>query len=470
MADDREELAALRRMAELEARAGGAASAPAAPAPKQIGPQDTLFAADAMANLASGMVAAPLSGLAGIAGSVLPGPPGQGARWTQGVGNALTYQPRTAMGEATVNTIAKPFELLHQGGQAAGQFAQDRLGFEPAGATAVQTAVETLPGLALQARAGRAQTPQTAAAQSLNEVRDATYNAARAEGYKFPPSASGAGAVNARVEGAAGRPMLNQEAIIHNQRITNKIAAREAGLPENTAITPGRLEVRRRVLAEPYREVSALDPMLARDLVDMRQARADATKWYSYADRTGNPMAEARAKRFADTARITEDFIEGVAQSAGKPDLVQRLRQARQEIAKTYDIERALIEGTGDVSAQTFAAMLDKGRPLSGGLETIARTRQAFSPYMREASSIQNPGVERVRSAVGVGANLAGLNGGVGWLSEGIPLAAGPTRSLILSDLYQNAVGRPTYPSQTQLTPTLMGILQEAQEAQQGRK
>ena len=446
-------------MAELEAKA----SAP----PKQIGPQDLFAGPDIMAAAASGGIAAPLSGLAGVAGTLLPGPEGQGARFANKVNNALTYKPRTSIGEMAMGAISKPFEALHAGAVMAGETAQDKLGFEPAGATAVQTAIETLPSLALMSRSQPKQTPETAARQSLNEVQDATFNAARAEGYKFPPSSAGGGGVNKWAEGAAGRPMLNQEITLHNQKITNKIAAREAGLPENSAITVGRLEARRQQLAAPYREVAQIDPLVAQDLQALREARADAKKWFSYYDRTGNPVVEKRAQRLANQAEFLESQIEQAAVQAGKPDLVNRLKKARQEIAKTYDIERALIEGSGDISAASLGAMLDKGKPLSGGLETIAMAQQSrLKPYMGDAGAIRNPGVERIRGALGVAANLSGAHGGIGWLSEGLPMLAGPTRSMIMSEPYQNLVGRPSYPA-SQMTPqTLAGILASKQRSE----
>ena len=169
-------MAGLSEQEEFELLSLEREKAMTAPASKDVGLRDLAAPTEIAANLASGAVAGPLSGLAGIAGTLIPGPEGQGARWTRGVGEALTYQPRTALGEKGASILASPFEALHKLGIGAGQFAQDKLGLEPAGATAVQTAVEALPGLALQARAGKSQSPQTAAAQSLNEVKDATYN------------------------------------------------------------------------------------------------------------------------------------------------------------------------------------------------------------------------------------------------------------------------------------------------------
>lgn len=444
-------------------------AAPESSKPK-VGMHDVLYPLDVAGALGSGMVAGPLSGLAGIAGTLLPGKEGQGAKWTKSVGEALTYQPKTAVGGLATEIISKPFEWLHKGAVKAAETAQDKLGLEPAGATAVQTAIEALPALGLMARAQPAKSPKVAAAESLNEVRDATYTSARQEGYKFPVSATVDSFTNRRIEGGGGRTLLNQEMVIHNQKITNKIAAKEIGLPENTAITPGRLEARRTELSAPYREAASIDALVAKDILELRQARADANKYYRFYEAHPNPMVERKAQRLMAKAEELEGYIETAAKNAGKPDLLDRLRSARKEIAKTYDVERSLIEGSGDISAAEFAKMLDKGKPLSGGLETIAKSYQAFRPYMGEASMIRNPGVDRVRSAVGIAANAMGAHGGIGWLSEGIPLAAGPMRSLAMSDFYQNSVGKPSYQAQPPTGSSLAALLSQVQQAQQERR
>lgn len=114
----------------------------------EFGMKDFLTGPDILATQASGAVASPVAGLAGILGSVLPGEAGQGARYTRAVGDALTYQPRTELGKGAAKVLNVPFSLLHKVAVKAGEKAQDKLGFEPAGATAVQTLVESLPAIA----------------------------------------------------------------------------------------------------------------------------------------------------------------------------------------------------------------------------------------------------------------------------------------------------------------------------------
>lgn len=53
-------------------------------------------------------------GLAGIAGSVLPGPEGQGAKWVKKVQEAGTYQPKSSAGQLASEMMATPFELASE--------------------------------------------------------------------------------------------------------------------------------------------------------------------------------------------------------------------------------------------------------------------------------------------------------------------------------------------------------------------
>lgn len=96
-------------------------------------------------SMGTGMVGSAVGGLAGIAGSVLPGEQGQGARWTEGVQNALTYQPRTEEGQRDSGLLAKPFELLDKGATWLGDPTEANK--SPLAATAIKTAAMALPML-----------------------------------------------------------------------------------------------------------------------------------------------------------------------------------------------------------------------------------------------------------------------------------------------------------------------------------
>lgn len=436
------------------------------------GAWNILAGPDMLATAASGAVAAPLAGAAGIAGAVLPGPEGQGAEWAKKTQSALTYQPRTRIGKLAADIASVPFNWLHRKSVEAGEAAQDA-GAPPSIATAVQTGIETLPATlpaigsrAIAARAAGNDAVQAARAMR-NEVRDATYDAARAEGYKFPASATSDSMLNRRIEGVAGRNLANHEFIMHNQEVTNKIAAREVGLPENTAITVARLEKRRSELAEPYREASALDPAVAQDVLAMRSKRAEAQKWYAFYEKSKHPRAQAKADKLLAESEAAADSIESAAQNYGVPNLIDRIREARTQIAKTYDVQDAIYQGSGNVSAAVLGRKLDNGKRLSGGLKTIADAHQSqFGPYLRDADRVANPVVPS-QGQLGnliVGASQGGLH--AGWLAHGLPMLSGPTRSLVMTDAYQNAVGRPTYPTSA-LTPGLaqsLGLAVEGNE------
>lgn len=62
--------------------------------------------------IVSGIVAEPVSGLAGIAGGVLPGPQGQGVDWIESTREAMTYQPRTETGTQYLQNIGKGIEYI----------------------------------------------------------------------------------------------------------------------------------------------------------------------------------------------------------------------------------------------------------------------------------------------------------------------------------------------------------------------
>lgn len=86
-------VAAMKKMKELES-----SSQPSG------GP--VMGAAEVAASIGSGVLAEPASGLAGIAGTLLPGESGQGARWVEQTREAMTYQPRTQTGQRYAEGVA----------------------------------------------------------------------------------------------------------------------------------------------------------------------------------------------------------------------------------------------------------------------------------------------------------------------------------------------------------------------------
>lgn len=99
--------------------------------------------------LSTGVVAEPLAGLAGIAGTLFPGEPGQGARWVEEVREFLTYQPR---GEAAREVIGAAGELLSPVAETLGKV-ESTLGnaaLEATGSPAIAAAAHALPTAALE--------------------------------------------------------------------------------------------------------------------------------------------------------------------------------------------------------------------------------------------------------------------------------------------------------------------------------
>lgn len=97
--------------------------------------------------LATGAVAEPISGLAGIAGTVLPGPEGQGAEWVERTQRALTYAPRTERGRQYAQDVAEVLIPITSAAESVSEYVGEK-GFEaggPLGGAAYKTALAAIP-------------------------------------------------------------------------------------------------------------------------------------------------------------------------------------------------------------------------------------------------------------------------------------------------------------------------------------
>lgn len=264
------------------------------------------------------------------------------------------------------------------------------------------------------------------------------------------------------MESLGGKAALKQEATRRNIETTQRLAAQELGLPENTAINQTVLRQYRDTVSQPFRELQAINPTVATIFDRLRNVREQAqAAWREYNGPNHPRTALNDAQRLDGFAARLESQLDSMAQSTGNAGLMDRVRDARVKLAKSYEIERALNPADATVSAKDLAASLDRGRKLTGNLETIAKTGLSGTtrPFMGDAAP--TPGVSAlapVSAGLGISGSAASGNLVPALMGAGIPLMRGPARSILLSDAYQNLM-QPSYNGGL-LTRALAGLEQ----------
>lgn len=307
--------------------------------------------------------------------------------------------------------------------------------------------------------------------RSRNAVRDATLAASKGEGYVVPPSYAGSGLFPRFMEGISGKYKTNQLAGIKNQEVTNKLARRALGVADDAPLTDEALDAYRFSVAQPYRDVANLpqrktvqaasnvtdwaaptqavkgfDPKAA--LESLKEARYNAKMYWRGAN-MGNPEAMTLARQTDDMADALEKQIERYAIEMGDGNLVKRLVDARIQIAKSYTVEKALNEGTGNVDATKLAKMIEKGDPLTGDLDKAGRFGMAFHDVARPPKSGDANPLTALDFMTGV---LSSGAGGAAWGGPGaMALSMLPTaarvgaRYSLLSGPMQHTLVNPKY-------------------------
>lgn len=314
-------------------------------------------------------------------------------------------------------------------------------------------------------------------AQAANTQRDAAANLARQSGFVIPPADVRGGFLNEALGGLSGKIKTAQVASARNQLVTNDMARRALGIADDVPLSAETLQNLRATMAStgyaPIRQAGeitadaayskALDsiasqyqgaarsfskaaPNPVKEMVDgLREAKFDAGDALDMvkvlrenADKAFRTGDSGLGKASKSAASALEDQIERHLKASGDDAAMAAFRKARQDIAKSYTVQKALNSTTGDISAPALARELAKGRPLSGELKTIAEVANAFGPAMQSLK--QSP---KALSP------LDFMFGGGGTLMTGSPmamagLAARPAaRSLLLSKPYQAAFATP---------------------------
>lgn len=315
-----------------------------------------------------------------------------------------------------------------------------------------------------------------ATAQVANAQRDAAAIAAKEAGYVIPPADVNPSVINEALGGLSGKIKTAQAASVKNQNVTNSLAKKALGIPDDVPLNVNTLADIRQQAGQAYEAVKGIgtvkaDAAYTKALDGLKAQYEGAAKDFpglakgeitSLVDSLKQPQFDAssavdavrvlretadKAFRSGDTglgktakaaAGEMENLLERNLQASGAPsDLISAFRDARQTIAKTYTVQNALNNETGDVSSQVLASLLKKGKPLSGDLETAARVGAAFpkaTQALKEAPKAWSP-LDMVAGGAGVGMGSPTMVG----LAAARPMA----RSLLLSKPYQGLLANP---------------------------
>lgn len=407
--------------------------------------------AGALTGPASPVLVPALGALGGAAGNALGQlRRGEDFKWGEVAGAAAGGAiPGASLAKAPASAVAKK-----AAGYAAGNLAaktietgidEGRLPTTGEAALAMGSGALSAPLMKYMDRGAKAAAEQTRMLN--NAIRDKTLADARLAGYVIPPSKINPSAINNVIESFAGKAATAQEAALRNQEITNALAKKAIGIPANAPFTVQAIEAVRKQAAAPYDDIARISKQAAKDLDALKQARFNKTAWYKFYDRQGDPDALKKAMAMEKQATTLETKLEKTAVAAGKPELVDAMREARKVYAKTYEVERALNLADGNISAPVLGRSLDKGTQLTEELGTIAKFQQAFPAYAREGASIPPSGVNKLKvmtsaAAAGVGGGTMGAPG----IALGIvPLLDDAAKAGILSKSYQKYMASPRY-------------------------
>lgn len=321
-----------------------------------------------------------------------------------------------------------------------------------------------------------------AAQASQNAVRDATMKGAQEAGYLLPPSQTGSGVLPRVLEGVSGKFKTNQAMAVKNQNVTNTLARRALGLADDAPLTSETMQaVRDNAFKQGYEPVTkagaietdrifqkaldgivddfqgaarsfpdAVHPEVVKRIDSLRTGvmdTGDALKMTrilrdqaNAAYVSGNNLLGKATKK---AANAIEDQVERALQSAGKDgkELLENFRTARELMAKSHSVEKAIVEGGGVVNAKALGAALQRGKPLTGELKTIG----AFANNFRDVAGVPQSGFASPITALDAfgAAGMAGM--GAGPMAVALPAARMGARSLLTNPKFQQAAVRPHY-------------------------
>lgn len=310
------------------------------------------------------------------------------------------------------------------------------------------------------------------ASPALKQAKNTQVDELQKAGYVLPPQDVDAGMGSQILNAMGGKIKTEQKASVLNQPVTNKMIADDLGLNADEPITRNALaDVRKKAgeayeVAKNYGKITADDvfkadikkisdkyssagadfPELVGDDINnlinslnkeafesssaisaIKVLREKADKAYRSGD-------ASLGKATKEAANSLEDMIgRHLEKSGASKKVLENYRNARKTIAKTYTVDKALNETTGNVSAVKLGKQLEKGKPLEGNMKQVAEFGRYFAKSAQDAVQGVNP--YSVLDGAGAAFGVATMNPGIAAYVASRPAA----RSLVLNKTYQKA-------------------------------
>lgn len=359
-----------------------------------------------------------------------------------------------------------------------------------AGGAAGQFVANKLPGMV--SAYGQRAAEQAKQAEQATAQRFSAAQKGNSLGYVIPPADLNPGMMTEALSGLSGKIKTAQVASQRNQTVSDTLARKALGVSDDVPLNLDTLNNIRQQAGQAYQAVSstglvqpsqsytkALDdaikpfmsqsasfpnrkvPAVVADIESLKTSAFDAGDAIQTikvlrndadaAYRSGDKLAGSAYKQ---AAGALEDAIDQHLTRIGAPsDLLKGYRDARQTIAKTYTVQKALNPETGSIDAVKLASELNKGKPLSGELKDVAEFARAF-PKAAQALKEAPKAVSPLDFAVGL-TSTAGTGNPLALTLLGARPAA---RSLLLSGPVQRSALNPGYsPSVTsRVLPSLL--------------
>jgi hypothetical protein len=289
--------------------------------------------------------------------------------------------------------------------------------------------------------------------QATNAPIDQTIKDAVDAGFVVTPSSVNSSWMNALREGASGKVATAQEASTRNAAAADALARKALGLAPDAPLTSEAMQaLRDQAHASGYAPLDAvgqvpvsaeygqgLDAILSKrasasrsfpgaaspdlaelvngyrpptgsfDVGDALKATQLLRKQASAAYRQGNNEVGSAARSISDEI---ENEIERqlTARGADGADMLKKFQDARKLMAKSHDVENAIVEGGGTIDARKIGAMLQRGAPLSDELRVIGAFANNFPKAVQPLNQVAGPGVSKLDVAMA----MAGAAGGYG--------------------------------------------------------